>query len=370
MHYHIILTERCNSQCKYCYEKSNQEFNNDLDKKFEFDFSAPTDSEVDIEILKKFLSKDPKVVIVFYGGEPLVNQKKLVDIMDVFPNIEFCMQTNGKLLNELPKEYMNKFSRILVSLDGKKERTDYNRGKGNYGLVMKNLKLIRKNGYKGEIVARMTISQEFPDIFEQVVHLIEIPEIDSVHWQIDAGFYKFDFKKEKFSEFVEEYNYGISKLIEYWIEKMRKGGVLMLYPFIGIMQDILKRTKTKLRCGAGHSGFAITTNGTITTCPIMNCIKDFYVGNLESDPNNLKEISVIEPCTSCDYLGLCGGRCLYSNHAKLWPKEGEDLICKTVKFLIDSLKARAEEVRGLISQGKIKLEDFEYEKYFGPEIIP
>jgi len=36
-----------------------------------------------------------------------------------------------------------------------------------------------------------------------------------------------------------------------------------------------------------------------------------------------------------------------------------------VKFLIDSLKARSEEVRELID-----VKDLEYEKYFGPEIIP
>ncbi|MBU3912936.1 MAG: radical SAM protein [Nanoarchaeota archaeon] len=32
MHFHIILTEKCNSQCKYCYEKSMKEF--DYEKYF------------------------------------------------------------------------------------------------------------------------------------------------------------------------------------------------------------------------------------------------------------------------------------------------------------------------------------------------
>ena len=34
MHYQIILTEKCNSQCKYCYKKSLQEFKNGPEKNY------------------------------------------------------------------------------------------------------------------------------------------------------------------------------------------------------------------------------------------------------------------------------------------------------------------------------------------------
>ncbi len=53
MFWHIILTERCDSKCKYCYEKSFKEFDNELDKKFKFDFSAPESSKVDVKKLPK-----------------------------------------------------------------------------------------------------------------------------------------------------------------------------------------------------------------------------------------------------------------------------------------------------------------------------
>jgi putative peptide-modifying radical SAM enzyme len=369
MHYHLILTENCNSNCRYCYEKSMKEFDNGLDEKFNFDFSEPERFDIKIDELKKFLDKDKNPTLIFYGGEPLLEIEKIKEIMGKI-NVPFRMQTNGKLLDKLSIEYLKKINKILISLDGNEELTDFNRGEGTYSLVMKNVKLMREKGYTGELIARMTISQNFPDVYKQVLSLINAG-FNSVHWQLDAGFYKFDFDEKNFRKFVEEYNRSISKLVEYWVKRMKEGKVLKLYPFIGIVESLLKNQLSKLRCGAGHAGYAITQSGKIVACPIMNSIQDFYAGDIKtSNPNELKKFSVSEPCSSCTYLDLCGGRCLYWSKAKLWPEEGDRLICFTIKFLIDSLRKKIPEIKRLISQKIISEKDFEYEKYFGPEIIP
>lgn len=376
MYWHILMTEVCNSECRYCYEKSMKEFDNGLDKKWKFDFSAPRDFSVNITQLKKFISQDKNPVIIFYGGEPLLQIEKIQEIIDNIPQARFCMQTNGKLLNKIPKEYTNKFSKILVSIDGSKERTDFNRGEGTYNLVLSNLKLIRKNGFKGEIIARMCLSPlpktdvDVSDIFEQVKFLFSLSIFNSVHWQIDAGFYKNDYNKKDFEEFVKKYNSSIKKLIDFWISEMNSGKVLKIYPFLGIFESVYYNRKTKLRCGAGYEGYAITTDGKITTCPILNNITDFYCGDLNSNISKLKKISVESPCTECSYLNLCGGRCLYSNKAKLWPKEGQKLICDTIVFLIEEIKNKIPKIKQLIDKSIISENQFEYEKYFGPEIIP
>jgi uncharacterized protein len=341
-----------------------QEFDNGLNKKFEFDFSKQKD--FDIDELKIFLKKDKEAVLIFYGGEPLLEIEKVKKIIDNI-NVPFRMQTNGILLDKLSLEYLNKIDKILISLDGDKERTDFNRGKGTYEKVISNIKKIKTQGYNGELIARMCIS--FPDIFKQVKHLIEAG-FDSVHWQIDAGFYKYDFNEKEFEKFTEEYNIQIKKLIDYWVKDMESGNVLKLYPFIGIINDILNNQQTKLRCGAGHSGYAITTDGKIVACPIMNCIKDFEAGTLKNNPLELKKFSIQNECLNCTHLNLCGGRCLYANMAKLWSDKARKMICKTVKFYINYLKEQTPHIQKLISEKKIKIEDFDYEKYFGPEIIP
>jgi hypothetical protein len=61
---------------------------------------------------------------------------------------------------------------------------------------------------------------------------------------------------------------------------------------------------------------------------------------------------------------------LYWNKTNLWPKEGNELICKTIRHLISELRLRFDEIKKLIDRGEIKQSDFNYEKFFGPEIIP
>ena len=367
------MTEKCNSQCRYCYEKSMKEFDNGLGEKFKFEFDVPCMSEVDSKKLKKFISQDKDAVIIFYGGEPLLNIPKIIEIMDELGNsVKYCMQTNGKLLNEFPSEYMNRLSRILVSIDGDKKRTDFNRGEGNYDKVIENIKFIKNNGYKGEIVARMTIDQDFPDLFEQVQNILELKLFDSIHWQLDVGFYKNDFEEEKMKSFFEKYNASVKKLVGFWVEEVstarctpncgvlgQTGNLLKLYPFFGIANRLLGRDKeTRIQCGAGYAGYAITTNGKIAACPILNNIKDFYCGDLDS--KKLKEIK-IEECSDCEVKNICGGRCLYWRKAKLWPEVGDKMVCDSIKFLI-------KEIREILPY--LENVELEYEMYFGPEIIP
>ncbi len=366
MHYHIILTERCNLRCKYCYEKSMQEFENGLEKKWNYDLDAPVDSEVSVEKLKSFLK--PEDTLIFYGGEPLIMIDKIKEIMD---NVDcrFIIQTNGVLLDQLPNEYLMKLDKMLVSIDGTRERNNLGKGNLHYDKIISNLGKIRAEGYKGEIVARMVVTEG--DVYDQIMHLVELINgrlFDSVHWQIDAGFYKNDFDLKKFSKFVEEYNNSIDELLDFWIREIGRGNVWKFYPFLGILGRLMGWDKEKcLPCGSGVNNFTINTYGKLSACPIMNSVKNLYCGDIETGINQERKVS---GCGNCGYLDICGGRCLYWREAKLWPKEGDELICDTIKHLIDSLREKMPKIRELLEEGKVKKEDFGFEKYFGPEIIP
>jgi radical SAM protein with 4Fe4S-binding SPASM domain len=151
------------------------------------------------------------------------------------------------------------------------------------------------------------------------------------------------------------------------------GRVLKLYPLLGVALSLLCGEKNVLmRCGAGWINYAIQTDGYLIPCPTMWGMKKYYLGHItDADPLTLKKLFVAEtPCSECSILGMCGGRCLYTNIVKRWPDDVYGSVCHTVKELIVGVEAELPRIRRLIASGRLRLADFDYVKFNGAEIIP
>jgi putative peptide-modifying radical SAM enzyme len=339
------------------------------------DYSLPKKISYDVGALAEFCAKDPGCVLTFYGGEPLLALSELKAIMDSVKTKHFMIQTNGLLLNRLDSEYVNRFHTILVSLDGDETLTDFYRGKGTFRAVIDNLKLIVKNGFRGELIARMTVMEE-TDIYKQVTWLLDNDEFafSSVHWQLNAGFWGNDYKRRDFKRWSENsYIPGVSRLSQFWVDRMEKKGIVYkLYPFLGIAHSFLfKENASLLRCGGGWINYAIQTDGFIVPCPTMWGMKDYYLGHIgNSDPLKLKQLFVSKPCTECNVLKVCGGRCLYANITKRWETDAYALVCNTARELIIAIETQVPRIKHLIEKGTVRQQDFEFMEYNGCEIIP
>lgn len=356
MQYHIILTKECNLNCNYCGGGSD---------------SPPKELHYSISDLKSFLSRDAAPVIEFYGGEPLLRIDTMKKIMDAIPG-RFIIQTNGLLLDKIETRYLQKFHSILVSLDGKKEVTDRERGKGVYDRIMQNIKIIRRKGFRGDLVARMTVAHG-ADIHENVLHLLNTGAFDHVHWQL--SFEMFWEGAEAVEEWIGSYNEGISSLVRWWLSEMASTGrVHGIVPFIGVMKSLLSGVKSRLRCGSGIDFFTIMPDGRISACPVSIDFDFSVIGSIFNDaPMSLCDKACVgEPCISCDIFEICGGRCFFVNHAQeLLSENGYALICSTVRHLVRELQEALPRVKGLIESGVVKRQDFEYPEFNnGCEIIP
>lgn len=375
MHYYLALTSKCNLLCKYCYGKSTEDYLTPEEEE-KYDFELPSDVNYSVEELNRFAKKDPNFALTFYGGEPLMKIDLIKEIMNSVICKTFMMQTNGFFLNKLPSEYVNRLHTILISLDGDSVHTNERRGKGVYEKVISNIKLIRKNGFKGEIIARMTID-ESSNIYENVRYLYDNNDFSfsSVHWQLDAQFWKSDYSERDFKGWtVTRYNPEIKKLVDWWFDEIRQNkSVPKLYPFVGVMQSLLTGEKSPMKCGAGHSLLGIQTDGRVVACPITAGYKPFRMGDIRS--SDLKEIedNIMLPqnqCLNCEIADVCAGRCLYANNTQLWGDKGFKEVCDTIFFLVNMLKSKLPEIKEMIEKKEISLSDFDYEKYNGAEIIP
>ncbi len=374
MYFHVILTDNCNLCCSYCRAKAFEGMEeSEGERTLIIDDNLPLELDYDLTVLYDFLKKDPSSTLTFYGGEPLLRSDLIERIVREAPVRRYMMQTNGMLLDRIPPEIVNRFVTILVSLDGRRELTDVNRGSGVYDRVMENIRKIRANGYSGELIARMTVTEN-TDIAEAVHYLASNPDysFSSIHWQVDANFAG-DFSLRRFGDWTHDnYNPGIRMLIEDWVDHMEtEGEVLRWYPFLDPMEDLLYGRESRLRCGSGYANYSIMTDGNIGPCPVMIGMSQYYVGHIsQSHPGKLDPVPVRGECLECGIRTFCGGRCLYSNITQPWGTAGRSLVCRTVENLHEALVTALPRVRKLIDQGTITLRDFSHEKFNGCEIIP
>lgn len=360
MNYHVVLTRRCNLNCQYCHGGE--------------DTGSHTEITYTLDTLAEFLSKDDDPQIMFYGGEPTLKIDLMLEIMDMFPDARFMLQTNGLLIHKIPEKYVKQFNSILVSIDGNQEVTDYYRSKGVYDKVLENVRWLREVNYTGDIVARMAVSEE-SDIYRDVRHLLDIPSphFDHVHWQLNV-IWDAEGNWNDFDSWVmNSYFPGIRRLVSDWVDKMAEGVIEGIVPFIPVMYTLLTGESSRLRCGSGLDTFAIHVDGSIGVCPISPDWEFSIVGNIkETHPDDLVDIMEVEnPCPSCDEFGVCGGRCLFVNKQRLWGESGFQKVCSTATYMIACLRSELPRVRKFVDDDIIKELSLNYPTYNnGCEIIP
>lgn len=386
----LTLTQECNLKCEYCGGGTQFDDIEDLSclphpKDLTFDFKKA------IEKLNKYDSKNDKegLIICFYGGEPLMRPKLIKETYSILKNVKhYVLQTNGQLLTQFPIEDYNKMDTILVSVDGEEEVNDYMRGDGAQKKAIQGSMYLREKGFKGDLIARMTVHKE-SDIYRDVKYLLNLKHdetgeyvYDHAHWQLDAlwdtpGLARWFRRFEKWRD--ENYHPGLKKLAKWFIKSLKgkKKRILGIAPFLGILWTYLTgQKKVKLRCGSGLTSFNITTAGNVTSCPVAPEIneKNPLISEDKFDVNNINKEHIGRYCDGCDVLDECGGRCLHANK-KIYEekdKKNFDLVCTTVKFLLKVVKEDIlPEVQELIKKGDYELEDFHYPKYNNTvEVIP
>jgi len=130
----LLLTYDCNFDCVYCFQKNFR-------KK----------GGVSDYVVRGFInyirrnSEDKKVRVTYFGGEPLLQMKRIEEISKELEGYSFSIVTNGSLLTPSVLDRLNSFglSHVQITLDGPREIHDKRRyfvgGKGSFDIILNNL---------------------------------------------------------------------------------------------------------------------------------------------------------------------------------------------------------------------------------------
>lgn len=110
MNISIYLGSRCNKYCKYCHRQ----------------YSDLEPVHVGDKLKKLLLEyKDDDLCIGFYGGEPTLYMDFIQKIVDIVPNAQFIITTNGTTLDKYT-DYFNAHNfKVVISYDGEGSVREY-----------------------------------------------------------------------------------------------------------------------------------------------------------------------------------------------------------------------------------------------------
>ncbi len=174
----LNVTESCNLSCSYCIYSGNYE-NEHVENKRKMDF------KIGKKAIDQFmpLSKE-RVLIGFYGGEPLTNMDLIKNIIKYtkrkYPKKTsvFSMTSNFCNADKYMKEIVENEIYINISLDGPKHIHDKNRrfknGKPTYNKIIENLKKIETiyPGY-GKKHFSQSVTCEDPNDLPEIVQFFQ-----------------------------------------------------------------------------------------------------------------------------------------------------------------------------------------------------
>lgn len=147
----LQVTQNCNLRCDYCVYSGKYITRGHTNKRMNYETAKKA-----IDFLKEHSVEKERVIIGFYGGEPLLEFELIKKCVKYArkelkgKQINFALTTNATLLNDEIINYFIEHSFIVtVSIDGPKEMHDDERrfaknNKGSFDIVMNNIRKIRE----------------------------------------------------------------------------------------------------------------------------------------------------------------------------------------------------------------------------------
>ncbi|PID27030.1 MAG: hypothetical protein CR982_07590 [Candidatus Cloacimonadota bacterium] len=309
----LLPTMRCNFKCPYCYEEEKQ----------------MTLTEERLQSLIKFAEKNfinkNRVTIGLFGGEPLLEWKKIKKFFDIVLNLSKkygfmfapSITTNAYLfekdmINDMIDKYH--FRSFQISIDGYKTTHNTTRvlienGKGTYETVLKNFKLLLEKKKQSKKNYSLTLRVNLMNTDEKSI-LKLFNEFDYNEKELFYIYFRPIYNTKNFC--ISNSNY---KNLESFYSLAIKEGFNVVTPG--------SNSFTSIQACEGDGGIhqiEIMPNLSIWKCSNnLNC-KEANIGEICNDGNiklfydRLEKWSKNNPfeyekCSNCKYLPLCWGSC-------------------------------------------------------------
>lgn len=328
------VTEECNLRCKYCSYSGIYPFSRIHSNQYMSIETSKKAISYYLDLIIQGVKYNPirKPVIGFYGGEPLLNFKLIMESVDFIKekygeafnkDIEYTITTNGTLLSETKLKWLieNDFT-IYLSLDGSEKNQNRNRvykdGSDTFKDIEKNLQYLINHPYEKFYV--IPVYDWKTDLFENQ----EFFEKSNIFKVLSASIVNYD--ENYYSQFsLEDYDAfknNLKNIMEIYFNKLNKTERYNSFFYYLFMENIEKDIfgnncalppnpiiKCTGTCIPGKKLF-VDVNGDFYACervnktfPIGNVVDGFNIDNIRNLLDNY--FQAMDKCDTCKIKKKC-----------------------------------------------------------------
>jgi uncharacterized protein len=317
----LQISHDCNLRCRYCFADSGAYHG----KRKLMEWSNA--KKACDYLLDRYENEVDALIIVFFGGEPLLNFPILKKTYEYFSGnkknidkpVTFTVSSNGTLLTDEMMTYLieNDIG-IMFSIDGIKEVHDHYRpfpsGKGSYEMAVKNGKefLLYRNPRLVQVEATYSRGH-----YKLTDRLTDLQKHGFSNIKLEAAQLKPDHDLSFRDEDLPLLEKEILNAVVKYRDDLLNGANYHVEPFTVIMKFIRNNTIRRNRCFSGKMDLAIDYNGNLYPCTRLAGLDEWKIGDVINGLDKQK-ISIWEEthyfdsrinCSACWARNICGGGC-------------------------------------------------------------
>jgi len=320
----LHVTEACNLRCTYCYQAETAE----RQEAGQQQAMSREVAQQAVEFLFEHSGPLEELVIVFFGGEPLLNFEAIRFVVDLATEkgkeagkrVSFALTTNGTVLtDEIVRFLDEKNIGVTVSMDGYQAVHDrYRRfpdGRPSYEIILPKVKGLLERPHSRPVVARVTVAEQAGRVREILRHLIGLGFLEAGFAPVTTGHSDFQLDDAAMDHLLEEFK----GLATEFVEAAREGRFLGFSNLIDLLVSLHQGEVMNYPCGAGLGLFSVGPEGRLYLCQRFTGQDDFCMGDVFDGFNRERlarfrqeaEISNKEACKECWARTTCTGGCYH-----------------------------------------------------------
>ena len=258
----------------------------------------------------------------------------------------FTLTTNGVLLNDEIKEFLNKeMANVVLSIDGRPEVHDRMRpfrgGQGSYENVVPKFQQLAESRDQMNYYVRGTFTHNNLDFAEDVLHLADLGFTQiSVEPVVGEESEQYALREEDLPKVMEEYD----RLAVELLKRRKEGKGVNFFHFMIDLSGGPCVAKRLTGCGSGTEYLAVTPWGDLYPCHQFVGKEEYLLGNVDEGiirtdlVQDFKGCNVYakEKCRNCFAKYYCSGGCAansYNFHGQI--NDTYDLGCELQKKRIE-----------------------------------